>query len=578
MAITLEGSPQLISPGFNPTYFYASSNNTAFDAFRYIVKITNEQTSEVMANLNVLPRYGDDFLEVNISKILTSDLGILQDGTVDLNTPFVFENADACGFDYRVQIGEHYLYTWPYVRLLVDSSTDPGTDYVRLGNALTTPNYIVGDLINVVGAAEPYSFTDNFFVSGSTTGFLVASHPFNTGDTITVVQTEPTAVPGYNGAWTVNAATTPTMVVLDVPYQGNSLVQPGELIRNAAYDGLHEVIAIGADYVTIDQLWIDNPANNLAGETTYQDRRLFADTSLYNQVFYTFNGAKSHIDFLDWDAADYNPSGTGQSYLSIANDFHKFVRQDNDVFLNFWGRERAGAQFKVNIKIFDANANLTSEIEGLNTITTETQILALSCGPKIINDISGGIYYTTISGTGLIEDDTSYYIVQVLSGLPPVVNQTDAIKIFMDQSCTGRFDNYPLLFMDRMGSYLPVNFTLANKQKISNKKKEASQFIGGLNATTNQYEYSLADSRERTYGVAVEEEWELNTNWLTEGEVATYEELISSPSVYLQLLSGTYIPVQVTDKRFERKFKNTTKMIKYKVKIRFSNNDTVQGT
>ena len=106
MAITLSGSPQELTAGYNPMYFYGSSTNVNQSNFRYLVSVSNQSTSTTLADLKIKPRYGDDLLEVNISKIINNDLGCFSED-IDFNTAVTgFTNAPSVGYEYRINVGE----------------------------------------------------------------------------------------------------------------------------------------------------------------------------------------------------------------------------------------------------------------------------------------------------------------------------------------------------------------------------------------------------------------------------------------------------------------------------------------
>ena len=681
MAISLSGTPQDLTAGFNPVYIYASSTNATEPTFRYLVSITNDDTSTVLANVKVRPRYNDNLLEINVSKILGNNLGCFSDD-IDFNS-FVggFNNTPSAGYQYSIGIGEEFSIPWEFGDVLFNSGA------VRLTGA-TDSGYVYGDLINVSGAAEAFLFTDNQFDGGAVAFLVPAGHSINVGDTITVFQDEPYTFQQYNGNATV-CATTVTTITTDKAFAGNTPVEGGVLYRNYPYDGLQLVTSAGTIgsnyYVDIDRSWINNSPTH-TGSTAHYDGRV---TQLPDSVTLeksVFNGAVGHTAWSTWDSTVYSATtDTGKFLTTLPNAWT--VRDDNDVFLNFWGQKVALANTFIRLKTYDASDSLIYSGDIINSDPlNQTEIMNASVGPRSLNntpinvienpyfattsgwtltaggsatlvisggtlnyyDLSGdeigtaeqtgiltsgctytvtisvsdnnnigiiafaggdsdlvvpygdnGVFTTTLVADGTdfslelassasiesgveinyvivegncdsITCDVDHYTIQILNVLGG--EQTEEFRFNLDCTCY-KFQNYPLLFKDRFGSYVPFNFELNNKQKVNVNKRDAyKKFIGNGGATS--YTYSANERSKSIYNIDIEEQWTLNTDWLTEAEAAYFEELITTPEASI-LIDGVYHAVMVTDKSYERLRKNNKKNIQYSINIMFANNNTI---
>jgi hypothetical protein len=176
MAITLLSAPQELSAAYNPLYIYASSDNSALDNFRYLVKVRNQTTSTDLAELKIKPRFGDDYLEINVAKILQSELDTFA-ADVDLNNLTEgFNETPSSGFRYYIGLGEEYTYTWDFA----DTQFESGI--VRLVG-VDQPEYVAGDTVRLNGATESFSFSDNSFSSGNV-AFVSPGHTIVAGDTV----------------------------------------------------------------------------------------------------------------------------------------------------------------------------------------------------------------------------------------------------------------------------------------------------------------------------------------------------------------------------------------------------------
>jgi hypothetical protein len=690
MSIVLSGSPQTLTAGYNPVYFYASSTNVTQPDFRYLVTVTNNDTSTVLANLKIKPRYGDDLLEVNLSKILDNDLGCFS-GDIDFNTSVTgFTNAPSVGYKYTVSFGEEYADTWYFTNML------PISGQTAL---FGTPaaSYVIGDQINVSNAAEAFVFYDNQFAAGSRVAFDVPTgHTINIGDTIYVVQDAGYLYEQYEGYATVTN-TTATIITTDKAFAGSSPVNGGVLYRNYQYDGLHVVedtgTVLGVPYILLEQDWIDTPTDT-SGFTRYYDGRISQNTGLASRVRYVFNGAIGHNDWTSWDSDLYDPSnGTERLFLTTLPD-NWTMTLDNDAYLNIWGNRYLYGTTEATLTTYNSTGGTIGSYTILNDLDylDQTEIINLSVGPRGLNlyhpdIIQNGTFQstsnwtlfgyvggsTTISGNTLnytdavgdgeglawqygaltvgcayevtltssnnvgvgiqvgdgsdvvtivpfgndgaytasftattedftitmssavvgqndvnidnvyvrqlcpvIDCDVSTYDIVILSGYTVGgASASETLTFNVDCPCS-RYTNYPLLFKDRMGSFVPFNFSLNNKQKVNVDKRDTyKKFIGSGGGTS--YTYSNNERSTSIYNTEISEEWTLNTDWLTEAEAAYFEELVTSPVVSI-LINDEYRAVYITDKSYERVRKINKKNIRYSINIQFANDNTIPSS
>lgn len=584
MAITILSSPQHQSPGYNPMYLYASSTNVALDNFRYIVTITNTSTSTELATLRILPRESDDYLELNMAKILQGDLSSFADD-IDLNNVVTgFNNSESSGFTYEIEVGEEYTYEWDFADFTLEI-IDAQSKLRLVG--LLAHTYIVGDQVSVDGAAEPFAFSDNNIVFSSNVSFVTPGHTIAIGDTVYIDQDPGYTYEAYNGFHTV-VNTTATLVEIDVPIQGISPTNPGTLWRNFPYDGLQTVIGIGTVasgpytgyfYIDLGQTYIDGAPAPVAGTTRYYNGTLFSDPALQTiSSVHVFNGADSTKNWLNWDQSEYNPFGTDRNFLTNLPDNWRVTLED-DVFLNFWGAALPNGVFKAFVNTYDSSDVLIGEYEYFNPNLsgTQTDIQNVSMGPRWLNSAAELVSpqeIIVISGpTTPIFCGVSYYTVNVV--FSNLSEQTEFRTFYVNCPCVGKFTNYPILFMDRFGSFVPIDFYLEARERISIKRDNYNKFIGDyVPGSTNGFNYSLADHSNVPYNVELTEKWTINTDWLDDSEILFFEQLVTSPLVYI-LIDNVYRAVNITDTLADRTRRSTKKNIKKRINIEFSQNDNV---
>ena len=138
MALTLIASPQDFTPAYNPCKFIYNSTNKNNEGFRYIFDIYEQGTTNKIAEYRVLPTYGTGYGEVDLSKLLSSKVG------VDF-FPTNYSESDTPNtrYNYDVKIGEEYIVTYSYTANLQNNG----------GNVKITPTiahtFAVGDQVVV---------------------------------------------------------------------------------------------------------------------------------------------------------------------------------------------------------------------------------------------------------------------------------------------------------------------------------------------------------------------------------------------------------------------------------------------
>jgi hypothetical protein len=241
MAITLIASPQDFTPAYNPCKYIYNSTNKNIDGFRYIFDIYESGTSNKIAEYRVLPKFGDGYGEIDLSKLLSSKVSF------DF---FPYNNAESdtpnMRYTYDVKVGEEYIKTYIYTANLTNNG----------GNVKIIPTtahtFVVGDQV-VIDAGVNTLITGLWTVISvtGTTDFTISAVWANVSDptangsvtyadkrkTVTRnIETAPRKVV-FNGAlpWTkFNTYTfynyllnsTGSLFMTSCPYKGGMVITP----------------------------------------------------------------------------------------------------------------------------------------------------------------------------------------------------------------------------------------------------------------------------------------------------------------------------------------------------------------
>ena len=352
---------------------------------------------------------------------------------------------------------------------------------------------------------------------------------------------------------------------------------------NPYLEGLFTVLSATGSYLVVDSLWslVTNAA--IDGVITYADNR----KTYVSQIVSTkgvFNGALRWLDFPVWDYTDFSLTANTKRWLTNQpTTFYSTLGQD--IYLNV-----------------------------LNPTGTPDYV--------IFKNSNGEYFYKTISGTDIgyqIAVGANNYGVLTPIGaatLPMIKTDTTYYEVYYSNSNTGtpaqrsliykinldtrvQISEYHCLFLDRMGSFSSFAFQLKNYERGDVTRDEYNKDVTGF-VSGGQWIYDTNEDGFKTFNINVRKTIDLNTNWMTEEMNRYFEELITSPQVYLKLASYTntenwlypedengcplripesteYQPVIVTNTNYEIFQQRNKNLIKHSITVRLANQDNING-
>lgn len=137
MAITKIAEPFDFAPAYNPLMFIYNSTNKNKLGFKYIFQVFESGTATKIGEYKVLPRFNDGYGQIDISKLLQSQV------TFNIN---VF-NPSNCYYNYDVKIGEEYTQGVAY-----SSSLTNNAGFVKITSA--THTFVAGDQVSIKQADD----------------------------------------------------------------------------------------------------------------------------------------------------------------------------------------------------------------------------------------------------------------------------------------------------------------------------------------------------------------------------------------------------------------------------------------
>jgi hypothetical protein len=137
-----------------------------------------------------------------------------------------------------------------------------------------------------------------------------------------------------------------------------------------------------------------------------------------------------------------------------------------------------------------------------------------------------------------------------------------------DYDCT-QYERWKLFYMDRLGSYNNISLDLISSSSMTMTPKTFRKRIDPLTDSSKKRAVTRYTQRKS-------EKFLLNTDYLTEVQAATLEDLLESPRVYRDVrnIDGwgatDFLPVEVLTKTLERYSYGKNDLPQYPIEVRYS--------
>jgi hypothetical protein len=164
---------------------------------------------------------------------------------------------------------------------------------------------------------------------------------------------------------------------------------------------------------------------------------------------------------------------------------------------------------------------------------------------------------TLVSGTTpLIKTNTKSYEVWVTNSSG--TQQSKKIKVNITNKCA--INETQVLFMDRKGSYMSFAFPNRQFESITTEKEQYRKYIDT---------YTTSSQGNTTYHSTYNKQIRLNTDFLTDEENVYFEELLTSPYIYIYY-EGDWYSCSVDGGTFETERRKNKALIRRQITARFN--------
>lgn len=187
-----------------------------------------------------------------------------------------------------------------------------------------------------------------------------------------------------------------------------------------------------------------------------------------------------------------------------------------------------------------------------------------------------GVGAANFSNAGVnLQAGTTYYTVQAKSAQAGTYKSKLYRFNLISDDCKG-FETIRLAWINRLGAWDYYNFSKKSTKNTRISKKLYRKTVGNwADNPSSGYSYSQYERGHSTVGVSALEQWEANTDFITEDEAALLESLFTSPNVYM--LSGEdVIPVSVTDTNYVKQSLVNDKLMQYSINIEKAHRVVIQ--
>jgi hypothetical protein len=221
---------------------------------------------------------------------------------------------------------------------------------------------------------------------------------------------------------------------------------------------------------------------------------------------------------------------------------------------------------RVRIETFDSTGASIAVFEVTNPIPHAVpleDLLRMATGPGNLNMIIPGQF---ISGAQpIITSSVSTYTMQVFDNAANP--SSELITFTIEEPC--RYETYRLHFLNRLGGFDAYNFTFRSQPTRETKRKSYTK--ADNNVDVNGIRYDHKDNGTVDYNITTRNKVKLRSEYLTEAEHDWLQELVDSPTVYLEFtkLNGSrdFKGVRVTTNRWEQKILSIDKLFQLVIDI-----------
>jgi hypothetical protein len=334
---------------------------------------------------------------------------------------------------------------------------------------------------------------------------------------------------------------------------------------NPLLTGLHSIISVTVNTLTIDVVYADMISpTTIAGFVNYADNRktIFRDlTTVLGQTI--FNGAIEWKDFNSYDSSNYNLDSITDLFLTSlkagkANTFN--MTPDAEMYINVWNQKEPGTEY-----MYFVNSNGDELYKQVTNTSDEVTIIPAGAA-------NNGATFANVGLPPLVKSDTTFYKFYYTDSLFNRISQEYYVDI--DRRC--QIETFQILFLDRLGSWLPFAFNLKAQENVTVKRTIINQRVQGFD-DGSKWSYDSYENGLIAINTEIDKELTLNTNWMTQSDNEIFQYLVTSPKTFIKLEDGKWYSCIVKTNSEEVVRQRGKTLIQKTVKVELANKDIING-
>lgn len=368
-----------------------------------------------------------------------------------------------------------------------------------------------------------------------------------------------------------NSGNTDFKYVADV-YVNNQLSARLKAFPDSSNYGVFEVSNIIRDYVND---YFDTEEGYVFNATQTDDIKVDYEMKFgeeYGGTLYTNQVSGAYVGY-NYYRTPFHPS-TQDNILDF--DFKWLTERDLQniqcefdvpLFLSFFARQDQGFTLdEIILTTYDQNWNVI-DTEDIPFSSTNLLNIYNICGYAI--------------DEGILTSDTYGYGIKITYYLDEF-NTYETEEVRVKVACPNNNKTIPLHFMNRLGGYDSLHFTLVNKQGLNVQSKEfkTAEWVSTGNGTmsnSSPFDGAKFNPGRVKYSTEQTTRYTLRTDWMNEKDYTWAKQLIASNDVYMSIQEkNSYewqsYPIIIRTTDWQEKKRGSDKMFNLEIEMELANN------
>lgn len=478
-------------------------------------------------------------------------------------------------FDYNIICGSEEKYILDFEdNIFLTGNTG---FYNTSITSMTGIPFQIGDAILIQQELYGWTYIDNVFDTGNVGYTGATTVPFTIGQQVTV--TGQITYPSYNGLTTMlDTGSTTNVLITEKSWVSSTPVEPGVIYGTPRpeYNTVGIIVDIYIDptygLVILTNLPWAGSSPILPGTIRYASDILTTQSNIL-----TISGLSvynSYLNRMDYSITGFDPYVI-QNRATSLNNISTILNSNNDYRI-----EPSTIGFLLTH--IDNNTSLTDGI-GYVFYDSSNSLLGELVIPKPPNSLD---YYSPIGIEQISYTTSKVEITGVFSGYSGSIDNynmfvvdytgitysasSNMISFKLNPECS-KYELYNLMWKDKNGSFISYPFKFISRDNIEVDRKNYYQSEG--NWENNTFGYDDYGRGDKTFHSKSRKNLVLNSGWLYEFERDLIEDLIQSPSVYMQTPDNRLIGCILDEKKLEIYKQINEDLFNYSFNVILSSNE-----